>query len=273
MFRVGVDIGGTFTDVVVASDDGRVTRAKALTTPVDYTEGVVNAVGNAAREIGITAEELMRGCLAFVNGTTVVTNAIAQQRGRRVGLLTTRNFKQSIYIHRGIREIQLDLQKETRLPDIVRQRHVGEVDERVSKSGEVLVPLSEDDVRREARRLVEDEGVEALAICFLWSFRHPAHERRTAEIVRELYPELFVTVSSEIYPRIREYERMNTAVLNAFVSEGAETYIGKLIDRVGEMGMADGHIAFMHALGGHIGAPEAMGEPIRLTHSGPVGGI
>ena len=273
MYRVGVDIGGTFTDVVVASEDGQVVRAKALTTPDDYTEGVVKGLANAAKELGMSGSQLMANCAGLVNGTTVVTNAIAQHRGRRVGLLTTRGFKQSIYIHRGIREIQLDLQKETRPPDIVLQRHVAEIDERVSRQGDVLVALNEDDVRREVTRLVEEEHVEALAICFLWSFRHPEHEERAAGIASELYPDLFVTLSSEIYPRIREYERMNTAVLNAFVSEGAETYIGKLTDRVTEMGLADGRIAFMQALGGHISADEAMANPIRLSHSGPVGGI
>ena len=273
MYRVGVDIGGTFTDVVVASEDGRVVRAKALTTPNDYTEGVINGVANAATELGLTAETLLTECSGLVNGTTVVTNAIAQHRGRRVGLLTTRGFKQSIYIHRGIREIQLDLQKETRPPDIVKQRHVAEIDERVSRTGAVLVPLNEGDVRREVARLVDEEGIEALAICFLWSFRHPTHEQQAARIVAELYPDLFVTVSSEIYPRIREYERMNTAVLNAFVSAGAETYIGRLIDKVRSMGLGEGRIAFMQALGGHISPGEAMANPIHLVHSGPVGGI
>ena len=273
MYRVGVDIGGTFTDVVVAGESGEIVRAKALTTPDDYTEGVLGAIENAAAELGTTVGELISECVGFVNGTTVVTNAIAQQRGRRVGLLTTRGFKQQAFIHRGIREIQLDLQRETRPPDIVRQRHVAEVDERVNRSGDVLVALDEDSVRREVTRLVEEEGIEALAVCLLWSFRHPAHELRTAEIVRELYPDLFVTLSCEIYPRIREYERINTAVLNSFVSAGAETYIGKLTDRFSELGLGEGRLSFMQSLGGHISAEEAMTEPIRLSHSGPVGGV
>ena len=273
MYRVGVDIGGTFTDVVVADEAGDVVRAKALTTPEDYTEGVTAAIGNAAAELGIGLEDLMGNCAGFVNGTTVVTNSIAQQKGRRVGLLTTRGFKQSIYIHRGIREIQLDLQKETRPPDIVKQRHVAEIDERVNRAGEVLVELNEDDVRREVTRLVEEEGIEALAICFLWSFRHQDHERRAGEIVAELYPDLFVTLSCDVYPRIREYERMNTAVLNAFVSAGAETYIGKLTDKAAELGLPAGRTSFMQSLGGHISDREAMGQPIQLSHSGPVGGV
>jgi N-methylhydantoinase A len=273
MYRVGVDIGGTFTDVVVAGESGEIVRAKALTTPDDYTEGVTAAIDTAAGELGTTLRDLMTNCIGLVNGTTVVTNAIAQQRGRRVGLLTTRGFKQQVYIHRGIREIQLDLQKETRPPDIVRQRHVAEVDERVNRAGDVLVPLDEEGVRNEVKRLVEDEGIEALAICLLWSFRYPAHEKRAAEIVREDYPDLFVTLSCDIYPRIREYERINTAVLNAFVSEGAETYIGKLTDRFSDLGLVEGRISFMQSLGGHIGSSEAISEPIRLSNSGPVGGV
>src|SRR5262249_12412460 len=146
-------------------------------------------------------------------------------------------------------------------------------EERVNRQGDVLVPLDEEEVRREVTRLVEEEGIEALAICFLWAFRHPEHERRAGEIARELYPDIFLTLSSEIYPRIREYERMNTAVLNSFVSEGAETYIGKLTSRTKALGLADGRTSFMQSLGGHISSKEAMAEPIHLSHSGPVGGV
>jgi N-methylhydantoinase A len=273
MYRVGVDIGGTFTDVVVARESGGIVRAKALTTPGDYTDGVMNALENAATALEITLSDLMGDCVAFVNGTTVVTNSIATQAGRRVGLLTTRGFKQQIYIHRGIRRIQLDLQKEARPPDIVPQRRVAEVDERVNRAGEVLVALDEDGVRDAVTKLVEEEGIEALAVCYLWAFRHPQHERRTGELVEELYPDLFVTLSSDIYPRIREYERMNTAVLNSFVSEGAETYIGKLTARAEEQGLGSGSISFMQSLGGHIPPRDAMAEPIHLSHSGPVGGV
>ena len=273
MYRAGVDIGGTFTDVVVANEAGDIVRAKALTTPHDYTEGVTAALANAADELGLSLGELLASCSGLVNATTVVTNVIAEQRGRRVGLLTTRGFKQTIYIHRGIRGVDFDLQKERRPPDIVRQRHVVEIDERMNRRGEVLVPLDEDGVRSAVTWLVEEEGIEALAVCYLWSFRHPEHERRTGEIAAELYPDLFVTLSADVYPRIREYERMNTAVLNAFVSEGAETYIGRLTERVSALGLARESVSFMQSLGGHISADAAMEEPIRLSHSGPVGGV
>ena len=273
MYRVGVDIGGTFTDVVVASDSGEIVRAKALTTPCDYTEGVLAAVANASHQLGTTLGRLVAGCSAFVNGTTVVTNTIAQQRGRRVGLLTTRGFKHQVYIHRGVRQVQLDLQKDIRPPDIVRMRHVSEITERVDRSGTVLLAMDPAEVEREVTRLVEEEGIEALAVCFLWSFRNPGHERKVGEIVRSLYPRLFVTLSSEIYPRLREYERMNTALLNSYVSEGAETYIGKLEDELARLGLATGRVSFMQSLGGHISGREAIREPIQLSHSGPVGGV
>jgi N-methylhydantoinase A len=273
MFRAGVDIGGTFTDVVLADEGGGIVRAKALTTPNDYTEGVIAALERAAERLQLSLPALMKQCTGVVNGTTVVTNAIAQQKGRRVGLLTTRGFKQQIYIHRGIRDIQMDLQKAKRPPDIVRQRHVVEIDERVTRDGEVLVALDEDGVKRGVQWLVEEEGIDALAVCYLWSFRHPDHEHRTAEIVGELHPDLFCTLSSEIYPRIREYERMNTAVLNAFVSEGAEVYVARLGERLTELGLAADRVSFMQSLGGRIGEATAVAEPIRLSHSGPVGGV
>ncbi len=273
MYRIGIDIGGTFTDVVIARDDGSIVRDKALTTPADYTDGIVAALERAASHAGASVAEILGETENIVNGTTVVTNAIAQLTGRRVGLLTTRGFKQQIYIHRGARQIQLDLQKDIPPPEIVRLRTVAEVDERVDKRGNVLVPLDVEQVRTAVHELVEREAVEALAICFLWSFRYPEHERVAGAAVKELYPDMFVTLSSEIYPRIREYERMNTAVLNSFVSEGVESYISRLTERLGEFGLPEGRITFMQSLGGQLSAEEGIREPIQLTHSGPVGGV
>src|SRR5207244_6582144 len=128
-----------------------------------------------------------------------------------------------IHIHAVTRRIQLALQKASPPPEIVRLRTVAEIDERVVKRGSVLVPLDVEQGKAAVRELVEREGIEALAICFLWSFRYLEHERLAGAAVKELYPDMFVTLSSEIYPRIREYERMNTAVLNSFVSEGVES--------------------------------------------------
>ena len=273
MNRIGIDIGGTFTDVVVARDDGFIVRDKALTTPAEYTDGILAALERAAAHAGKTLAEILGETENIVNGTTVVTNTIAQLTGRKVGLLTTRGFKQQIYIHRGMRQVELDLQKDIPPPEIVRLRMVAEIDERVDRLGNVLVPVDVEQVKVAVRDLVERERIEALAICFLWSFRYPEHERTAGAAVKELYPDMFVTLSSEIYPRIREYERMNTAILNSFVSEGAESYIQKLTERLGEFGLPEGRITFMQSLGGQLSAEEGTEEPIQLTHSGPVGGV
>ncbi len=275
MYRIGIDIGGTFTDVVIAREDGSIVRDKALTTPADYTDGIVAALERAAGSVhaGGSVAEILSKTENIVNGTTVVTNAIAQLTGRKVGLLTTRGFKQQIYIHRGARQIQLDLQKDIPPPEIVRLRTVVEIDERVDRRGNVLVPIDVEQVKTAVGELVEREGIEALAICFLWSFRYPEHERAAGAAAQERYPDMFVTLSSEIYPRIREYERMNTAVLNSFVSAGAESYITRLTERLGEFGLPEGRITFMQSLGGQLSAREGIREPIQLTHSGPVGGV
>jgi N-methylhydantoinase A len=273
MYRIGIDIGGTFTDVVIAAEDGSIVRDKALTTPVNYTDGIVAALERGASHVGRPLPELLSATETLVNGTTVVTNAIAQLSGRRVGLLATRGFRQQLRIHRGMRQVQLDLQKDLPPPEIVRLRSVAEIDERVDRHGNVLVPLDPEQVEEAVRDLVEQEEIEALAICFLWSFRYPDHERRAGEAARELYPDMFVTLSSEIYPRIREYERMNTAILNSYVSAGAETYIQELTNRLSGFGLPEGRIVFMQSLGGQISGAEGMREPIQLTHSGPVGGV
>src|SRR5919201_6196309 len=155
VYRIGIDIGGTFTDVVIARDDGSIVRDKALTTPTDYTNGIVAALERAASHAGSSLDEILGQTESVVNGTTVVTNAIAQLTGRKVGLLTTRGFKQQIHIHRGARQVQLDLQKDVPPPDIVRLRTVAEIDERVDKRGKVLVPIDVDQVKAAVRGLVE----------------------------------------------------------------------------------------------------------------------
>jgi len=273
MYRVGADIGGTFTDVVVALDDGSIVRDKALTTPDDYTRGVMQALRRVSAHTDASLETLLSETEAFVNGTTVVTNVIAELRGRRVGLLTTRGFEQQIRIHRGVRQVELDLQKDLPPPEIVDLRWVAKIDERVDRNGNVVVPLRLEQVKEEVKRLVQEEEVEALAICFLWSFRYPAHEQAAAAAIEEIYPDIFITKSSDIYPRIREYERMNTAVLNCFVSRGADAYIGELSRRLTEAGLGQGRVTFMQSIGGQLSPDEGRREPIQLIHSGPVGGV
>lgn len=273
MFRVGIDIGGTFTDAVIAQDDGNIGRGKALTTPSDYTYGIIEALRHACVPIGKSLESVLADTGSLVNGTTVVTNMVAQLRGRKVGLLTTKGFKQQHHIHRGIRQLEFDLQKDIPPPDVVSLSCVAEVDERVNRHGDVVIPLSVQQVREAVKDLVQREQIDALAICFLWSFRYPEHERSAAAAVREMYPNLFITISSDIYPRIREYERTNTAVLNCFVSEGVDSYIEELSTNLTKLGLPRGRIAFMQSVGGQLSPDEGRRYPLQLMHSGPVGGV
>src|ERR1700722_20946694 len=195
-YLVGVDIGGTFTDCVAVDEEGRVTTAKSPSTPPDFATGMIDAIGLAAARLGHSTEEFFGMIDTLSHGTTVGTNAIVQQRGAKVGLITTKGHNDVIHIMRGSRGVgRHDIREIVHFPDshkprpIVPKRLIVGVSERVDCLGNVVVPLNEAEVAAAARRLVA-EGVEAIAVCFLWSFLHPQHERRVVEIVRSIAPKL-----------------------------------------------------------------------------------
>ena len=271
-YHVGVDIGGTFTDAVAIDEGGHVRRAKAPTTPGDYTAGVLAALEGLAAEVGTTLKELLGSTRLFVNGTTVVTNAVAELRGLRVGVLTTSGFGDTLRIARSARTNNPDLQTQVPPPDIVHREDIVEVDERVDSFGEVVVALNESQVHEGIRLLVDEHGCEALAVCFLWSFLNPAHEERVAEIAAELYPDLFCSISSRVFPVAREYERMVTTVFNSYASKGVRSYVGKLSDELRQRGLAC-DVSMMQSIGGMLSPAEASERPMQLINSGPVGGV
>src|SRR4051794_32457187 len=206
-YLAGVDIGGTFTDCVVIDEAGRVVTAKSPSTPDDFSRGMLNAMAAAADELGTALAGLCRSTALLSHGTTVGTNAIVQHKGARVGLVTTKGHGDVIHIMRGSRGVTgRDIRKVVHFPEsdkpdpIVPKRLIEGVSERVDCFGEVVVPLNEEEAEAAIRRLVE-KGVEAIAICFLWSFRHPAHEQLVKEMVRRIAPEIFVTISSELVPK------------------------------------------------------------------------
>jgi N-methylhydantoinase A len=270
-YHIGVDIGGTFTDAVAIDENGRLHRAKAPTTPDDYTAGILAALDGLAAEIGAPLEELLGATRLFVNGTTIVTNAVAELRGRRVGVITTRGFRDTLRIARSARTNDPDLQTQTPPPDIVRRDDIVEVDERVDSFGQVVVALDDAQVREALRVLVEEHGCEALAVCFLWSFLNPSHEERVAALAAEQYPGVFCSVSSRVFPVAREYERMVTTVFNSYVSAGVGDYVGRLSDELGRRGLAC-DVSMMQSIGGMLSPAEAAERPMQLINSGPVGG-
>jgi N-methylhydantoinase A len=265
--RIGVDVGGTFTDLVLHDPARNLVRTgKLLTTPDDPSRAIIAGTLRVLREADLSPSDLH----SMVHGTTLVTNTIIERTGARVGLLTTAGFRDSIEIGREIRYDLYDLFLETP-PSLVPRHLRREIPERIDAEGEELLPLDEEAVRREARDLVEREGVEALAIAFLHSYRDPRHERRAGEVVRALYPDLALTLSAEVAPEIREYERSATACANAYVQPRMRRYLDRLEAELARIGFG-GRLYVMLSGGGIAAVREAKLFPIRLIESGPAAG-
>jgi N-methylhydantoinase A len=267
---IGVDVGGTHTDVSVALGD-RVERGKALTTYDDFSRGVLEAVAVAAQEFGMDLGEMLSKTQLFINGTTVVTNTITTLRGSNVGVLTTHGFKDVLRIAGGARTTEIDDHLQVNVPDILDRRAIAEIDERTDWSGKVLVPIDLEQVRNQTRRLVEELKVDALAICFLWSHKNDEHELAAEKAVKELYPDLFVTPSHRVFPVEGETRRFTTAVLNSYVQDKADVFLTSLNTKLREAGLKGG-LAFFQGLGGGISLEKAREYPLGLLGSGPAGG-
>ena len=265
--RIGVDVGGTFTDFVL-HDPARnlVATGKRLTTPDDPSEAIVAGIARLLEETGLKPGDLH----SIVHGTTLVTNTIIERTGCKVGLLTTDGFRDSIEIGRETRYDLYDLFLEA--PPTLVPRHLRlEVPERLDVQGNILLPLDEAALIVAARQLVEVEKVEALAIGFLHAWRDPRHERRAAEVIRGLYPDLPMTLSSAVAPEIREFERISTACANAYVQPRMQRYLAKLEASLAAMGVT-GALYVMLSGGGIASVQEAKDYPIRLIESGPAAG-
>jgi len=204
--RVASDIGGTFTDLVYLEEkSGEIGVSKSSTTPKNFSDGVVETI----KKVGLTVSETN----FFVHGTTIVINALTERKGAKTGLITTEGFRDVLEITRANRPDLYNMYY-TKPKPFVPRRYRLEAAGRMNYKGEELTPLNEDDVKR-AARLFKEEGIEAIAVCFLHSYANPQHELRCGEIIRELVPEIPVTLSCEITQEWREYERTNTAVLNS----------------------------------------------------------
>src|SRR5262249_21372473 len=221
-FRVGFDVGGTFTDFALQADDGRLLTGKRLTRPKDAARACVEGLRELVARAGLGWADLAQA----VHGTTLGSNIVIERKGRNVALLTTRGFRDVLVIGREKRYQLYDLFIEKPSPLVPRSR-VREVTERIAFDGEVLTSLDETELRATVRALAK-EGVTSLAVCFLHAYANPAHERRTAEIVRAEAPHVAVSLSSDVSPVIREYERTSTTVVNAYVMTAVRDYLERL---------------------------------------------
>ncbi len=265
-FRLGVDVGGTFTDVVLTGPDGQMSVQKVSSTPGRYDEGIIGGIGQALKEAGTTASDIVEVC----HSTTAATNAVLERKGAKVGLITTRGFRDVLEVRRLRTPTLYDLFYEPPDPLVPRYLRL-EVDERMDAAGQVLTPLDADEVREKVDALLA-EGVESLAVCLLNAYRNPAHEQAIGELVRAEYPELFVSLSHEVVSAIREYERTSTTVANAYLMPVMNTYLRSLRDRVSAMGI-DAPILVMQSSGGMMTSHRAGERPVFSLESGPVAGV
>lgn len=270
-YFVGVDIGGTFTDAFV-SDAVQYWEGKAETTPAGLHEGLLNALTAAASEVGISRTELLNQTRILTHGSTIITNILAQLNGAKTGFVTTRGFRDLLNIARSPRTNNLDYFTQMSPPELVTRDCIVEVDERVDYAGRPIVPLDEQQTRERLRYLVEKKGCEAIAVCFLFSFKYDAHERMVKRLVEEMYPDVYVSISYEISPVFREYERMMSTILNAYSGRGFAQYMNEVESRLADAGFK-GSFLVMQSNGGSLSADEARIKPITLAVSGPAGGI
>jgi 5-oxoprolinase (ATP-hydrolysing) len=265
-YRVGMDIGGTFTDYVLLEDrSDRLLLHKRLTTPADPAEGALLGLGELMQKSGSD----LRDCTALVHGTTLVTNAVIERRGARTALLTTRGFRDILEMGREQRYDIYDLFLQYPEP-LVERRWRLEVGERVDRDGRPVRSPDLDSVRAQVLEIA-DAGLEAVAICFLHSYLYPRHEQAVAELIRREVPGVRVSMSHEVVPEIREFERTSTTVANAYVQPLVDLYLGRLERELEERGFR-GSFYLMQSSGGLASLETARRFPVRLLESGPAGG-
>lgn len=268
MYRIGVDIGGTFTDLTLVNTQTGATRLhKRLTTPSDPAKGVIAGV----RELVAASVLELNQIETIVHGTTLVTNALIERRGSRTGVLVTEGMRDRFEIARETRYDLFDLRLSFPAPLVPRSLR-REVAERIGPEGDIRVVLKPADVRCAANDLVLNEGVEALAVCFLNSYRNPAHEEEAVALIRKDHPEIAVSASATVFPYTREYERWTTAIMNAYVQPVVAAYIGRIEAELAAFGFL-GHLHVMTSSGGMVAPEVARRFPIRLLESGPAAGV
>ncbi|MBS1888672.1 MAG: hydantoinase/oxoprolinase family protein [Actinobacteria bacterium] len=279
-YTVAVDSGGTFSDCVAISDAGVVTKAKSPSTPPDFERGVLNAVGEVAERLGFSLRELLEQTTIFAHGTTVATNILINHDGAKTALLTTRGHEDAILIGRTVQKVAglseeeiIDVARLRKATPLVPRTRIHGVDERVDRAGQVVVPL---DIERldDLRDRLRDAGVEAIAISLLWSFLNPEHEQQLRDWAENGAngDGPFVTISSDLVPVMREYERTSTTVLNAYLTPAVRRYLGKMRDELRGAGHT-GAVAIMHSAGGVSSVEEASRRGVSLLSSGPAGGM
>lgn len=268
-WTLGIDVGGTFTDVVAANAEGEMVSTKTPSTP-DQSDGVLNGIAKVSAMLSLSKEELLQRTAVIVHGTTVATNALLEYKGAKVGLITTAGFRDELEFRRSYKESTFNPRLKAPHAICPRRYRLG-VPERLDKHGDVVTPLNENAVR-EAAQFFLKEGIQAVAICFLFSFKDPTHERRAGEIVKEVMPDAFLSLSCDVLPEIREFERVSTTVVNAFTGPAIDRYVTHLAKKLADQKFG-GELFIMQSNGGVLTAEETAKFAVGTLLSGPAGGV
>ena len=269
-WRVAVDVGGTFTDVVAVDEDGRVTFAKAGSTPADQSNGVVDGLGRLAAALGVPLRDFLGRTESVVHGMTVATNALIERKGARVGLLATEGHRDVLEMREGLKPERYNMRLPREEPLVPRHLRFG-VRERIRPDGRIETPLDPASLDKAVRGL-RRAGVDSVAVCYLHSYRDDRHERMTREALGTGLPGVYVSLSSEVLPRIKEYERTSTTVVNAYVGPLIACYLAGLRNRLQSAGYA-GPILIMQSHGGVAPIEETIRVAAGTVLSGPAGGL
>lgn len=269
--KIGIDVGGTFTDFFLVREGSAPQIHKTLSTPSDPSIAVIQGLKDLAATMDppMSPEEFAGELDTIVHGTTVTTNATLTRRGAKSALLTTKGLRDALEMRRGIREEQYNNRYTNVVPLVERYLRIG-VGGRLDRNGNELEPLNHDDIK-EAIELYKKEGVEAVSICFMNAFANPAHEQAAAEILRAEMPDVYLTVSTDLLPSIRFYERVSTTALNTYVGPILRHYLGQLKTRLSDIGF-DGILTIMQSNGGVMSPEIAVRNPAQTLLSGPAGG-
>ena len=270
MFNIGIDVGGTFTDFVVVHDADAPRYFKTHSTPHDPSQGVITGLREVATAYDLTPEQLLVATALVIHGTTVATNTLVERKGARVGLLTTAGFRDLLEMREGMKEDRYNLRMTPVEPLVPRYLRLG-VPERVRWNGEVAIPLDEAAVDRVLSEF-EREGVEALAVCLLFSYLNPAHEQRIAELIRARFPGMYLSLSHEILPQIKEFDRLSTTVVNSYVGPVFGEYLRHLKERFAALAPLH-DVLIMQSNGGVAPIDDARRLAVQAILSGPAGGV
>ena len=270
MFKIGIDVGGTFTDFVVAGDGGQPRFFKTPSTPDDPSVGVMAGLAEAAEGYGLSLDEFLGDTDLVIHGSTVATNTLVERKGSRVGLVTTEGFRDLLEMREGLKEDRYNLRMTPVEPLAARYLRV-DVPERVRASGAVERPLDEAALAESLNYLAQ-EGAEALAVCFLFSYLNPAHERRASEIIRERFPDTFTSLSHEVIPQIKEFDRLSTTVINSYVGPVFSRYLSHLAERFANYPQLR-DVLIMQSNGGVAPIEDSGRMAVRAILSGPAGGV